>query len=369
MYIKPPTVKEYNMTVDKPELSVIIPGIRVKNWINIYNSIISSTHRSFELIIATPYSSKTPPWFQVIPNVKIIQDLGSPVRAQCRAAAAAEGKLLTWISDDGIFVPHGLDTAIDRFYAMGDEKKNILTYKYSEGEKAYSDEYWKINFHRGPNGEGIGSKYIPDDYCILNNPIMRLDYYYELGGFSCSYEGTAMACADFSNRAQNDGAKVELLKGMPILMCRQDNDTAAHSMLNDAQLNHDEPLYDDIYKKPDWQNDPRIQIDHQTEWKKSPTMWSRKYSSAINENVYNYAYQPLDHKMISYWVSLNSNQIQQYVEKLLLVWQLEEGRAWVGGPPNTEGCVVDPYTVDQANKKANSQHERQTESSPKKENE
>ena len=286
MYISPPKLKDYDPTKDSPELSVVMPATRPDKWTDVYNSIISSTSRSFELIIVTNEGGSTPPWLWDISNIKIIKDYGSPVRAQCIGASLAEGKLITFTSDDGLFVPYGLDIAIDRLYDMKKNKKNVLVYKYSEGGKPYDDEYFKINYHRGPNGEGIASDYLPEDYFLLNTPLMYREFYEEIGGFSCSYECTAMACLDFAIRAQELGANVELLKGIPILVCEQDEALeGTHTFVHHAQLEHDEPLYESIYKAAGWREKVQLKLDHTTEWKKSPPMWERKYSQWISEAI------------------------------------------------------------------------------------
>ena len=293
MYLTPPKKTDYDMTSDKPRLSVIVPGIRPEYWTDIYNSIMGSTSSSFELILVTPHPYAIEPALVLAPNFKVIKDYGCPVRAQSIGAAAAEGELITWISDDGFFVPHGLESALKKFDSMTPNKKNIITYKYSEGEKSYSDEYFTINFHRGANGEGIASDYIPDDYLILNNAIMYREYYDELGGLNCNYEATAIALADFSIRAQADGAIVKLLEGIPILLCKQDNNNTTHGHVRDAQINHDEPLYDKTYKKPTWRQELQIKLDVKSEWKKSGTIWDRKYRSLLDSLPEPYVYQPI----------------------------------------------------------------------------
>ena len=281
MYLEPPKIKDYNFTKDRPELSVVMPGTFPEKWADIYNSIISSTTKSFELIIVTNNGVHMPLALWIMPNIKIVKDYGSPVRAHSIGASLAEGRLITWIPDDGKFSPYGLDMALDKFNEMAENKKNILTYKFTENEKAYTDEYYKINFHKDAKveDEGIGSKYIPDDYYILNHCIMYRAYYEELGGFDCSYEGTAMAYIDFSIRAQYDGAQVQLLKGMPILICTQfESEDSKHSHIHDAQKLHDEPYYDSIYKQPNWAENIQVKLKQAEEWKKAPIAWPRKYS-------------------------------------------------------------------------------------------
>ena len=298
MYIRPPTHAEYNITTDKPELSVVLPGNHPHLWTKVYNSIIGATTRSFELIVVTPMGATVPPWFWYSPNIKVIKDYGSPVRAHAIGATLAEGKLITWIPDDGEFAPAGLDAAIDKLYEMGTDHKNIVTYKFTENEKVYTDEYYKINFHKGENGEGIASEYISDDYYLLNHCIIYRDYYEELGGIDCSYEGTAMAYVDFSIRAQHNGASVHLLGGIPILNCSQytDGDTR-HSHVEKAQKEHDEPAYFETYKASNWRETvvPKLNVFN---WKESPVAWPRKYKPFIENAESEYAYYTIGDKLV-----------------------------------------------------------------------
>jgi len=293
MYLQPPKKIDYNIISDKPKLSVLVPGIRPEYWTDIYNSIIGSTSSSFELILITPYPYAIEPALLLAPNFKVIKDYGSPVRAHAIGAAIAEGELITWISDDGFFVPYGLETALARLDKMGNDIKNIVTYKFTENEKVYTDEYYKINFHKDKEGNGIGSEHIPDDYFILNSAIMYREYYDQLGGINCDYECTALAYTDLAIRAQADDANVQLLEGIPILMCTQQNDNESHGIIHDAQITHDEPLYNKTYKKATWKEELQINLDVKSQWKKADTLWSRKWKSQFESTDTPYAYLPL----------------------------------------------------------------------------
>ena len=50
----------------KPEISIVMPGIRPDNWSKVYESIKKSTKRTFELIIVGPY--QLPPELAPIKN-------------------------------------------------------------------------------------------------------------------------------------------------------------------------------------------------------------------------------------------------------------------------------------------------------------
>ena len=66
--------------MEKPEISIILPGIRPYNWSKLYDSIVKSTTRRFELIVVGPY--RPPDMLQNdIYNFKYVKDYGSPMRA------------------------------------------------------------------------------------------------------------------------------------------------------------------------------------------------------------------------------------------------------------------------------------------------
>src|SRR5690242_5525695 len=118
--------------MNKPEISIVIPSIRKENIPSIYKSILSSTKRTFELIICGP--NQLPQELEQYKNIKNIIDYGSPVRASQIAASLCEGKLITWSADDAIFLSDALDKNIDLLYQMGDNDKNIVVSKYFEGQ-------------------------------------------------------------------------------------------------------------------------------------------------------------------------------------------------------------------------------------------
>ena len=319
-------MRKYNITKDKPELSIIMPAIHPEKWTRIYNSIVGSTARPFELIIITPLIVATPPWLAYCPNIKIVKDLGSPVRAHAIGASLAEGKFITWITDDGIIAPLGLETALDQLNKMGDDVKNIVTYKFTENEKVYTDEYYKINFHQDKEGNGIGSEHLPDNYYIFNCCLMHRAYYEELGGIDCSYEGTAMAYTDFAIRAQYDGARVELVSGPPILLCSQfRKGDDRHTDIEDAQHTHDEPLYAKTYKSSTWRETVKVHLKLDN-WKSVPLAWPRKHQPIIKEKKEigaaggipsaNYAYHTIGPKMIKEIAHFTIKNTQLLLERL-----------------------------------------------------
>ena len=136
----------------KPEISIILPAIRVENWDKLYDSIMMSTSRRFELIICGPYALTKK--LQDLTNVKYVKDFGCPTRASAIASLLAEGKLITWVTDDAILVRDSLDTAINLLYSMGEDYKNVIISKYLEGQMGQQkthqpDWYFKINGRQG----------------------------------------------------------------------------------------------------------------------------------------------------------------------------------------------------------------------------
>jgi len=272
------TLDKFNyLRGDRPKLSILLPGIRSNMWSQLYQSILAScTYTSFELIIVSPHP--LPYMFYNYFNVKYVKDNGNPVRAFNIAAQLAEGEIITWATDDGKFIANGIDLVLEFFEKLGEDKKNVLVWKYTEGGKSYIDEYFKINFHQGPDGEGIASKYLPDNYYAFTTVMMYREFFEEIGGFSSSYEATAMALNDFGIRAQHLGANVELFNLLPIFACSQQEDTTGdHGPVHSAQVQNDEPHYNKLYKQKDWENRVELKIDLSTEWKKSPPVWFRKY--------------------------------------------------------------------------------------------
>ena len=94
------------------DLSIIMPGIRPQNWDAVYNSILNSTKRTFELIIVSPFSLT--PYLASQGNVKYVKDFGNPTRASCIGATLAEGKYIDpSMADDALFLENAIDKNLD----------------------------------------------------------------------------------------------------------------------------------------------------------------------------------------------------------------------------------------------------------------
>ena len=254
----------------KPEVSIVLPSIRPENLNKVYDSILASTKRTFELIVAGPFG--LPDRLQNISNVKYVKDIGSPVRASNIASTLAEGKIFKWFSDDSIFYPGALDKTIDLLYNMGDDYKNVVVMKYLEGKngtdkKLQNDDYFKMN-----GSDWTRSPYIPNNYWLFNECVMYREFFEELGGWDNRFQATFYSHADMANRAQFLGSKV-IMADFPISDC--DHEQSDHRPIEIAQVEFDKPLYHSIYNKPDWiMNEMRLDIHS---WKDSPIVWDKRF--------------------------------------------------------------------------------------------
>lgn len=249
-----------------PKLSIIVPGIRVNNWEEMYNSICASTSRPFELILVSPYD--LPPSLQSKANIKHIKDFGSPVRCSNIGLEVAEGELLTWNADDGTFLPEMIDKAIDSFEAMPPHPKNVLITKYMEGErKLQPDDYFKLRQAYPP------VQAAHPDWWIFNLVITSTKYFKALGGWDCQFETLAFSHADLAIRAQRDGCPIKVFEA-PIVFNTHGH--ADHVPVERAHVDHDDPLYRQIHNDPS--NDNRIVIPLDN-WRKAESVWRRRFPS------------------------------------------------------------------------------------------
>jgi glycosyltransferase involved in cell wall biosynthesis len=258
----------------QPELSIILPSIRTERLEKLYDSILASTKRSFELVICGP--NPLPEKLRDLKNVKYVKDYGTPVRASNIAASLCEGKVYTWIADDCLLFENTLDQCLEELYAMGDDKKNVLVAKYYEGQEGsserdtlQSDSYFKLN------GTPAASPFISSDWWLFNIAFIHAELFSFLGGWDCEYEGTWASHADMAIRAQKFGANVKMAE-VPLFACdHMPGGTGDHMPIFECQHQHDEPLLHSRYRDPDWGCRPvRVEMNN---WKNSPAVWTRRF--------------------------------------------------------------------------------------------
>ena len=262
----------------KPYLSIILPSIRPERLVGLYESILKSTKRSFELVICGPYA--LPDELQELKNVKYIKDFGSPTRASQLAANFCEGEVVTWIADDALLIEGALDACLDEFEGMwleGERPKaggNVLVAKYYEGqmgsldrETLHPDKYFKVC------GSPADTPSVSEDWWLFNIAFMKLDHFRELGGWDCAFEGTWCAHTDLAIRAQIIGCTIKMAQ-IPLMRCdHMPGGSGDHMPIFECQPKHDEPILRERY----WDNSSvrLIKLDN---WRSSPPIWSRRFN-------------------------------------------------------------------------------------------
>ena len=249
------------------DLTVLVPAIRKERWVDMYNSIKSSTKRNFELIIVGPYS--LPEELQRMVNVKYIKDYGNPVRASQIGSLIAEGKYIFWASDDGTFQPGALDKAIDCLESQENKSiKDVVISNYKEAGAAQPDDVLRLNvaYPRSPH--------IPDEWYQFNVATMYTEFFHQLGGYDCSFEACPIAYADISARAQRAGANILLVNEVILDCTHMPGTTGDHAPIHYAHLQSDEPLYKTIYHNPDCVGRTSLDINN---WKKADKVWNRRF--------------------------------------------------------------------------------------------
>ena len=186
----------------KYDLSVCLPGYRAKNWDAFFMSVERSiAPYNFELIIVGPTEPSEN--LKQKENVKYFKDFGSPARCLQIASTLAEGKYMTWSSDDGYFLPGSLAQCI-QFFEEKMQRNDGMAIKYAEGTnfsgQCPPDVYFTAWHHDDLKLEGI-----PKDYNIAPVGMYNLEHFREMGGLDCRWEHANFNCIDLSFRIQNAG--------------------------------------------------------------------------------------------------------------------------------------------------------------------
>lgn len=253
----------------KPFLSIIMPAVRVNNWVRIFDSILGAWGGEFELIIIS--HRPLPLELQKIEQVVYIYDEGCPTRKTQLGLIATRGEYVTYFVDDGIYLPNKLNELYQET-AFADP----IALKYGESVDGNShlpimesDEYYKFHYHSVLHLPGIPSL----DCKVLSFAIFPTHMLKGIGGFDCRFEHIAMAETDLSVRLENQGIKVGISREVMLHLTWEPGDAGAHAGVNHAQMDHDLPLFLDMYK--DDANKGREIIDIEN-WKDSPAVWTRR---------------------------------------------------------------------------------------------
>jgi len=270
--------------MDKYDLSVLMPAIRVEKWIDMYNSISKSFHGKWELIIIT--SKELPKELKNRTNVKRINSRRSPMGKQQEGLCQAKGKWITVVSDDSSWIPGTLDAI---FKEMGDPGyKHITVMKYLEGKEfefpnwyleemeedmrfktnydfMKADKYYFTGTHDSSKMPGISP-----NSPILSVAITSRKLLEEIGGWDCRFQSQAMGNIDLAARIMNYGCTFTI-EDIVVSKCGyMKQDTGDHGPIHFAQIEDDQPLLDKIYEYETERT--IINLDN---WKESPEIWER----------------------------------------------------------------------------------------------
>ena len=251
-------------------LSVIMPGIRPRKWEKVDESIEESLDgTNYELIICSPY--QLPGHMDSKFKVKYVKDYGCPTRASNIAASLAEGDLIFWTADDGLFRPGALKKLIleSGLLQSGICLKKVITAKYTEGGNSQPNSYFKMGnaYPRTPM--------IDPDWWIFNVGLMRTSYFNYLGGWDCGFQACPLAHADMAIRAYRDGADVQFSED-EILDCEHmPGSSGDHGPIFVAQTYEDTPKF---IAKHSQACPGRIDMDN---WKQAEPIWSKRFKKNV----------------------------------------------------------------------------------------
>lgn len=249
------------------KLSVICPGIRNKNWLNLYNSVKEAFSGTFELIFVGPYP--LPDELKKFDNVKYIQDWGSPIRCQQIGLINSSGDYITWAADDGEFIKGSLDIAFSKI-----EETSLVMGKYYEGNNdgdmpMQEDKYYILSNH-----DATKVKWIPVGYYMLNVGIVRRVDLLNIGGWDCQFEVCPMSYNDLAIRLQKAGIKFIIQNEMMFKCSHLPGHAGDHGPIHDGQIDHDQPLFSKIYGTNASLNRIKINLNN---WEDSPKRWTRRF--------------------------------------------------------------------------------------------
>jgi hypothetical protein len=249
----------------KYDLTIVLPSIRIDNIWEFYKSLeLSVQPYTFQLIIIGP---KQPPLLDGYDeNVVWIRDYGSPARCIQMGSLLAEGELITWSSDDGLYYPDSLAKCIELLRSKTTKDGIIIRYSEGVGRSGQEppDNYWTgwtHPDHRLP--------YVNKDWNIAPVGMYYTSRFYELGGLDCRFQHANMNSHDLAYRNQQDGGVY--YKSPDLVMgCDQiPGYEGDHAVIEEAYWTNDRGLFAEVWSKP---RENKIDI---MNWKMSESIWSR----------------------------------------------------------------------------------------------
>lgn len=253
------------------KLSICLPAHRTHLWEEYYQSAKDSVGDEFswEMILVGP--NDPPETFTDRRNFKFLKDYGTPTRCAQIATSIAEGELMMWGSDDGIFVKDSINKAIKLHDSIG--RKDVIALRFTEGRNYQGapmhKDYWMASHH--PT-----LRVVPNHFKIVMVGMFKLDYFREIGGWDCRFEHLNMNSHDLSFRVQYDGGVVY---ESPEIVCNHDwnPNEGDHIPVQEAYDKNDLGLFQQIYANP---GERSIKIDYHN-WTSSPRVWKRRFGDIL----------------------------------------------------------------------------------------
>jgi hypothetical protein len=202
--------------MQKPELSIFLPGIRPFLWNRLYSSIMSAAPGlSFELVICGPFHP--PKELQNVVNFRYIRDFGNVARAAQLAAIMCYGELITLGADDAVYTPGSLTRAVEAYRTIQADKK-ALSLRYNEGGNVMPEHYFWMKSWSHFRLPGV-----PDSAPMMLNSIMSRELYTSIGGYDCSVFNTCnWGGQDLTCRLVKAGTVIEPFRE-PVMSCDHTN--------------------------------------------------------------------------------------------------------------------------------------------------
>jgi hypothetical protein len=227
-------------------LSIILPSLRPQNLIRFYNSAaLACKCYKWELVVIGPFDP--PVLLLQQENVKFIKSYASVTVCLQKATLEATGDLICNQVDDGVLNVESLDYTIDQYYGQC-KYEDLINCRYQEGVsfsgKLTPPEFWEVKHLKEFHLPAINRT-----YATSVQPLLNREWFLELGGYDCRFGYSNHAHHDFCFRLQNAGGKVYHSK---VGLCNADHfplTTKDHREIHNTQLDHDEPLFNQIWSE------------------------------------------------------------------------------------------------------------------------
>ena len=180
----------------------------------------------------------------------------------------AIGQYITWVSDDGVYLPGALKKCVDLLSQK--TNKDGVVVRYSEGGNSQNEAYWHARTHRDLQLPGITS-----NYSIAPLGMYYLNNFLALGGWDCKYEHLNLCTHDLAFRVQNNGGNLYLSPD-EVFSCTWSNtesDAVEYFPVDQAYWKNDYPLFKENYQRD---QSSRTVIDFEN-WKCVPSVWPRRH--------------------------------------------------------------------------------------------